>query len=82
MIAFILEPHILFTVSAGISSGIPALMADCLAGCCPIPADKTLPMITSSISSGSSSACFKVSFIAIAPKSTAEVLNKEPLNFP
>ena len=82
MIAFILDPHILLIVSAGISAGIPAFRAACLAGCCPIPADNTFPMITSSINSALIPVFSKVEEIAIAPRSTAGTLNKDPLNFP
>ena len=82
IMAFMLEPHILLIVSAGISLGIPPLMAACLAGCCPIPADRTLPIMTSSIIAGSTLVCSRVALITMAPKSTAEVLNNAPLNFP
>ncbi len=82
IMAFILEPHILLIVSAGISAGIPALRAACRAGCCPIPACKTLPIITSSTISASTPVCSNVPLIAIAPRSTAGVLNNTPLNLP
>ena len=82
IIAFILEPHILFIVSAGILSGMPAFKAAWRAGCCPMPADRTLPIMTSSTVSGSILVCSNVALIANAPKSTAEVSKRAPLNFP
>ena len=82
MIAFILDPHILFTVRAGISAGMPAFSAAWRAGCCPIPAESTFPIITSSIRSASNPVFSKVAEIAIDPKSTAGTLNKAPLNLP
>jgi hypothetical protein len=46
-------------------------MAACLAGACPIFADKTFPNITSSTSLTSIFDLFTTSFITIPPKSTA-----------
>ena len=82
MMAFMLEPHILLIVRAGIEAGIPLFRADWRAGCCPIPADRTLPMMTSSIILVSIPVCSRVALLAMAPKSTAGVLNRAPLNLP
>ena len=58
--------------------GIPAPIAACLAGACPIPAGKTQPITTSSISSGFILALLIAPFIAILPKSGAFSLDKLP----
>src|SRR5262249_1917873 len=46
------EPQTLLTVVVGTVSGILAFSDACRAGACPMPADRTLPMNTSSTSSG------------------------------
>jgi hypothetical protein len=46
--AFRPEEHTLLMVVQVVEAGNPALVATCLAGACPTPADSTLPKITSS----------------------------------
>ena len=72
------EPHILFTVTAGIYFDKPALKPACLAGACPIPACKTHPIITSSISSKFTPDSEIAFFIVSPPNSGAEILDKSP----
>ena len=78
MAALIPDPHILFTVVAPAVFGIPAPIAACLAGACPIPAGKTHPITTSSISSALIPAFLIAPFIAILPKYGAVSEDKLP----
>src|SRR6056300_1374224 len=82
MAALIPEPHILLIVVAPAVLGIPAPIAACLAGACPIPAGRTHPITTSSISSGLMLAFLIAPFIAILPKSGAFSVDKLPWKLP
>jgi len=64
---FIPEAHTLLTVVQGTVSGIPAYIAACLAGACPVPACTTLPISTSSTKFGSRFILSNAPLIAIAP---------------
>ena len=72
------DPHILFIVVAPAVLGIPAPSAACLAGAWPMPAGKTHPITTSSISSALIPAFFIAPFIAILPKFGAFSEDKLP----
>ena len=76
------EPHILFTVKHSTELGSPALIAACLAGACPCPADKTLPIITSCIAFGSIPVSSSIDFITIPPNSGAEIEDRLPRKEP
>ena len=79
---FIPEEQTLLIVVDGTEDGIPAFIADCLAGACPKPACTTFPNITSSTDSGDKFILFNAPEIAIAPKSTAETLDNDPRKLP
>ena len=72
IILVIPEPQTLFTVRAGLASGIPDFMATCLAGFCPQPAVRTCPIITSSTSAGFKLILFSNSLTTETPRSMAE----------
>src|SRR5262249_40308539 len=76
--AFMPEPHILFTVVAGVCLSRPAFNAAWRAGAWPWPACSTQPKITSSTSVGFTPACSTAALMAVAPSSDAET----ELNFP
>ena len=82
MAAFMPEPHILFTVVQPTASGRPAPMLAWRAGACPWPAARTLPMITSSMSSGAMPARSTAARIAAAPSCGAEAPASSPRNAP
>ena len=60
----------------------PAKIAACLAGACPIPADSTFPIITSSISDASILERLIASLIAEAPRYDADNFESLPKNEP
>ena len=62
--------------------GKPEYMAVCLAGACQIPADRTLPMITSSTSFTSKSNRSNKPAITAAPSCGAENSDRAPPNAP
>src|SRR5690348_11707506 len=80
--AFMPEPHILFTVVAGVVFCRPALIAAWRAGACPWPACRTQPKITSSTSEGFTPACSTAALMAVAPSSEAETLLNLPCMAP
>ena len=72
------EPQTLFTVVAGTVSGSPPRSAACRAGFWPRPADRTLPISTSSTASGSTPARRTASAMTRAPRSTAGTDDSAP----
>src|SRR6185503_2044723 len=76
------EPHTRLMVSAGTSTGTPALSAACRATFMPAPACSTHPISTSSTSDGVTWARAIASRIAMAPRSAAERSLKAPPNDP
>jgi hypothetical protein len=82
MTAFKPDPHTLFTVNEGTVFGIPAAIAACRAGFCPIPAVSTLPITTSSTASGGTPARRSASAIARAPRAGAVNGLRVPWNRP
>src|SRR5262245_27319951 len=76
------DPHTRLIVSAGTSTGTPALSAACRATFIPAPAWSTHPMSTSSSSAGFTFARAIASRIASAPRSTAERSLNAPPNEP
>ena len=80
--AFIPEEHTLLTVVQGTVSGMPAAMAACLAGACPIPAERTLPMKTSWMSGAESPAESMAAVMAAAPSCGAGTDDKAPRKDP
>src|SRR6266852_5134940 len=71
MAAFIPDPHILFTVVAGVDLSRPAPSAAWRAGAWPWPAPSTLPKIRSSTSVGLTPACSMAALMATAPSCEA-----------
>ncbi len=82
MAAFNPEPQTLFTVLALTVAGTPLRIPAWRAGACPSPAWTTLPMMTSSMSSGLIPARSTAAFTAIAPNWVAGTPLKVPWNFP
>ena len=82
LIAFIPDAHTLFTVVQGTFSLIPAKIAACLAGACPNPVDKTLPIKTSSTKLGLKFIFFKALFMATAPNAVVGIVDKFPKKLP
>ena len=72
------DPHTTLIVTAGTSTGSPALIVACLATFCPRPAWITQPISTSSTCSGLTPARFNASLITIAPRSAAGVVLRAP----
>src|SRR5580704_68694 len=76
------EPHILFTVVAGVLKGMPAPKAAWRAGACPSPADRTHPMMTSSMSPAgileSASAALRAAAPSCGPVRPASAPRKAP----
>ena len=84
MTAFNEEPHTLFRVVAGVFRGSPAPSAACLAGACPAPPCRTIPMYTPSTTPDSGGIFMDSSNpdIAIVPSCTAEYSERLPLYLP
>jgi hypothetical protein len=78
MTARMAEPHILFTVLLGVLVGKPAPKAAWRAGAWPMPADRTQPMITSSISEAFTPESATAALMATAPSSGALNVAKAP----
>ena len=76
------EPHTLLTVMAPVETGKSALITHWRAGACPMPAERTLPMIIRSTSSGFAPARRTASRTATAPRSEADRAEKAPWNVP
>lgn len=72
------EPQTRLTVSAGLSTGMPAFIAACRAGFILLPAWMTLPITTLSTASGARFARLSVSRMATAPSSVAGVVFSVP----
>src|SRR6516225_9570113 len=82
MTAFRPEPHTLLIVVAPTELGTPALIAACRAGFCPIPADTTFPISTSSTSAGATPAFWSAALMHTAPKAGAGTLASAPPSEP
>src|SRR6266851_7903013 len=82
IVAFIPEPHILFTVVQPAASGNPAPRDAWRAGAWPCPAGSTQPMMTSCTSSAPILARSTAARIAAAPSSGAVKLFSSPWNAP
>src|SRR6266851_1377596 len=82
IVAFIPEPHILFTVVQPAASGNPAPRDAWRAGAWPWPAGRTQPMMTSCTSSGRIFARSTAARIAAAPSSGAAKLFSSPWKAP
>src|SRR5262245_54524573 len=80
--AFRPEPQTLLIVRAATLEGSPARIAAWRAGAWPSPAETTLPMITSSTSSGATPARATASLTTIAPSSGAVNPLSVPRNLP
>src|SRR5262245_27024006 len=80
--AFRPEPQTLLIMSAPTLGGRPARMAACRAGAWPTPAERTLPMMTSSTWSGARPARATASFTTIAPSCGAVKPLRLPRNLP
>ena len=78
MTAFKPEPHILLIVRQSTLLGSPANNAACRAGAWPRPAERTLPMITSSTTLTSIPVSSNIAFMATAPSLGAETEAKLP----
>src|SRR4029079_12059775 len=78
MIAFMPEPHTLFTVVAPAAAGMPALSAAWRAGAWPRLAGSTQPMMTSETSAGATPESASAALIAGAPSWVAGT----PVNWP
>jgi hypothetical protein len=76
------EPQTLFMVVEGTVAGTPAKMAACLAGACPMPAETTFPISTSSILLTSIPALLIASLMTIAPSWEAVKLERLPKKAP
>src|ERR687898_1993786 len=76
------EPHILFSVMPGTSTGRPLFMPTCRPGFMPWPADRMLPTITWSTWSPSMPARERTSLPTVAPRSVAGVSLSDPPNVP
>src|SRR5215210_2790607 len=76
------EPHILFNVMPGTSTGRPLFMPTCLPGFMPGPAESMLPTITWSTWSPSTPARERTSLPTAAPSSVAGVSLSEPPKVP
>ena len=76
--AFMPEPHILLMVVQPTWSGMPAPMAAWRAGAWPWPAERMLPMITSSTSRASTPARESAASIAAEPSSGARASFSAP----
>ena len=72
----------LFTLVATVDSGSPALIRHCRAGFWPRFAERTLPKMTSSISSGLIPARSIAEVIATDPRSDIFWEEREPMNMP
>src|ERR1700691_2913874 len=70
------EPHILLTVVAGVPGGNPAPSAACRAGAWPIPADRTQPMMTSSICPPATPESASAALMAAEPSCGAVTVKK------
>src|SRR5918995_4968270 len=76
------EPHILFSVMPGTSTGRPLFMPTCRPGFMPCPAERMLPTITWSTWSPSTPARERTSLPTVAPSSVAGVSLSEPPKVP
>src|SRR5919107_3964684 len=76
------EPHILFSVMPGTSTGRPLFMPPCRPGFMPCPAESMLPTITWSTWSPSTPARERTSLPTVAPSSVAGVSLSEPPKVP
>src|SRR6267378_4671008 len=82
MTARIADPHILLTVVDGMPAGIPPPKAACRAGAWPIPADKTQPMMTSSICEAATPESASAALMATDPSCGAVTAAKAPWKAP
>ena len=82
MIALSPDPHTLLIVRHGIALGKPALIAACLAGACPQPADNTWPIITWSTAIFFIPSLSKAPLITWEPNAVAESEDKLPAKEP
>ncbi len=82
MIAFMPEPHILFTVVAGTLCGMPAPSAAWRAGAWPMPEGNTQPITTSCMSAAATFAAASAPLIAAAPSCGAVTGESTPWNAP
>ena len=78
IVAFMPEPHILLMVVQPTCSGTPAPMAAWRAGACPWPAERMLPMMTSSTSCPATPARLSAASIAAEPSSGARASFNAP----
>ena len=82
MVAFMPDPHTLFTVVAPTPSGISARRMAWRAGAWPTPALMTQPMRTSSMAAGSVPAARTAAPMACAPSSGADLSARLPRKLP
>src|SRR6266536_1857604 len=80
--AFVPEPHAMFTVNAGFSSPSPLRYATWRAGLGPFPAWRAWPKTSSSTSAAWTFARSRAAVTAWTPRSTAATSENAPRNFP
>jgi hypothetical protein len=80
--ARIAEPHILLTVVVGTLVGIPAPIAAWRAGAWPSPAERTQPMMTSSIWETATPESARAALMATDPNCGAVTVLKAPWKLP